>query len=113
MSTKKAIKENAIYNKIKVISSKEAWDLSNKDSPKLKDCYEFVGKVEKEQPHIIRNTYKNAKKADSTISYYDDFCHLNKCTKKEIIDKLYKSNRTKKVYLVLDNGKTNKNKKKK
>ena len=113
MSTKKAIKENAIYNKIKVISSKEAWDLSNKDSPKLKDCYEFVGKVEKGQPHIIRNAYKNAKKANSTISYYDDFCHLNKCTKKEIIDKLYKSDRTKKVYLVLDNGKTNKNKKKK
>ena len=48
-----------------------------------------------------------------TISYYDDFCHLNKCTKKEIIDKLYKSDRTKKVYLVLDNCKTNKNKKKK
>ena len=62
MSTKKAIKENAIYNKIKVISSKEAWDLSNKDSPKLKDCYEFVGKVEKEQPHIIRNIYKMLKK---------------------------------------------------
>ena len=69
---------------------------------------QFIGKVEKEQPHIVRTAYKNAKKANNTVSYYDDFCHLNKCTKKEIIDKLYENKRIKKVYLVLDKPKSNK-----
>ena len=63
MSNKRAVKESAIYNKIAVITSREAWDITNKEKPKLKDCYTLIGKVEKKQPHIIRTAYKQADKA--------------------------------------------------
>ena len=108
MSNKRVIKESAIYKKLKVINSAEAWKIGKNGKKDLNNSkYTFVGKIFKSQPHIVSNVYKRKDKLNK-VSYLDDFCHLNKCTKKEIIDKLYENKIIKKVYLVLDKPKSNK-----
>lgn len=100
LSNKRPYKEHSIYKKLRVITNSEAWKIVNGKSYLRTDKFFFVGKVSKDNPHIVTKAFYRNEDNNKSV-YVDDFCHLNKNTKTDIVKNLFNSNKNS-LFLVVD-----------